>query len=302
MLRRIAIGIGCAIALALGPTVLSAPAIVHPYNIWMSARTYPRVLHTSGSHRFTLEVALQNRRSTTSGLTVSVDNYLHLVFAANRMVYAVSYGRLSTQPPAVAHVMRQPAPTNSPRWMCFTNTANSFIAISVTMPAHTSTTLRLPVTAVVPYWLPNPVTPLTDHGLYTLETLNVGWSSAFASSSWSVTAPAVRLDGAPGEEISFSGPGEIIDDGVGRALPIDGTTDPPAPHRLLVLSARHWLGHSRWRLVPIAAIRTDAHGYFTYRWVPQRPGYYQIQGRMPHPPPGILPDSACGEIAHVIAP
>jgi hypothetical protein len=299
VLRRIGIG-SIIVALALGPAAGSAVATVRAFNIWASARAYPRLLHSTGNHRFTLEVLVENRRSSTARLFFSVSDD-NLVFDGRRMVFRMSYGTVTVQPPAVGSVIRLAPPTDAPAYMCFSTDAGDSIGIDVTMPAHTKTTLRVELTAVVPYWLPNPVTPFTRHGLYTVFEPDLSWNSAFANVATEIPVAPVRLTGAPGEELFFNGPGEILDDAVGGVFPIGGTTDPPAPHRLVVLTARRWLGHSRWRTVPVALIRTDGLGYFNYNWVPRRPGYYQIVGRMPHPARGILPDGACGQIAHVIA-
>lgn len=286
-------------ALALG-SAGSALATVRAFHIWMSARAYPRVLRASGSHHFTVDVAIQNRRSSIARLSLELDAR-NLVFDGRRMVYEYSFGPVTVRPPTVGRSYRLPAPSDLPMFMCYPNDAVSVIFVDLKMPAHTRTTLRFQLTAAFPYWLPNPFTPFVPHGHYTFVAPDMSWNSSFANQATEIPVAPVRLVGPPGEEIVFNGPGDPVGGAVGAPLAIGGTTNPPAPRRLIVLTARRWLGHSRWRTVPVGIVRTDGLGYFNYNWVPTRPGNYQIVGRMAHPPRGILPDGACGQIAQVVA-
>lgn len=170
-------------------------ATVRAGNVWISSRTYPRVPRPTGSHRFTVELAIQNHRSNRSKVGLSLSD-LNMVFDGRMMAYRLSFGPVSAQPPAVVQVGTPVPLARGVDYMCVPNDANDAFGVGITMPAHSTTKVRIAVTVVTPSWL-DPYIPFAQQGLSAIYEPDISWYSPFLSSTDMIPVAPVRMTGPP---------------------------------------------------------------------------------------------------------
>ena len=272
---------------ARGDAAASAPQVT------VTTEVSPRVLNSIDQRSLTLNVGIVN-----NGPAVQVD----VTIGGHRWPAAaltdggpLGFGSPTLEPPATFMPVPVPPITPSPL-ACVRGEAVDGRQYGVGLPALSTTVLRVPLLALVPYW------PGTN---YTPEVTWWTTNSTFPKMTRVVVKP-IQMTGPTGVHIELATrPRDKVT--IGRAITIVGTTDPAIQHRRIKLTANYFPVSDgspvlRSRITSIADVITNEHGRFKLPpWHLKHPGFYQLLSRAEHPGHGVQPDRACGPLIQAIA-
>jgi hypothetical protein len=182
-------------------------------------------------------------------------------------------------------------------WQCSRGPSFDYDWADVLVPAHSTTTLVVPMTANVPSW------PGTDYTPEVFEDVVSGQSETETP----IAVPRVTMGGPTGVHIEITAHthGRLS---TGAAVALTGSTSPPDPGaivrvrvRAFVMQQNSWLGAAA--TVLFSRVRTDARGRFRIEgWHPRRPGVYEVLSRIDHPRHALQADKNCAPAIYVTTP
>ena len=243
-------------------------------------------LHSRGNHSFALRVRIANDGP------------------AQRVVFDVAgarwpggqtgggplrFGQPSMDGPGTVTPAAFSVPPIFP-YACFRGPAYDFDILVVNVPAQTTTTVVVPLRAVVPPWPGTRYTP----------TVNATYADG---TQVGVGVPRVKMPGPTGFRIALRvrHPRTLI-----RArtpATIAGRTFPTVPNALVRVTVRRIGTHSLGSLFTtlVETTRTNSSGRFRAGWRPRSRGIYLVAARIPDPGPGLLRDATCPTSVSVLA-
>lgn len=272
---------------ARGDAAASAPQVT------VTAEVSPRVLNSIDRRSLTLNVGIVN-----NGPAVQV--YLAIgghpwPGAALTEGGPLGFGSPTLDPPATFKPVPVPPIAPSPL-ACVRGEEVDGRQYGVGLPALSTTVLRVPLLALVPYW------PDTN---YTPEVTWWPTNSTFPKTTLIVVTP-VQMTGPTGVHIELATTPHLKVT-IGRAITIVGTTDPAIQHRSIKITVKYFPVSDgspvlRPRIMSVADVITNEHGRFKLPpWHLKHPGLYQLLSRAVHSGHGIQPDHACGPLIQAIA-
>ncbi len=245
----------------------------------VTASVSTRTLRSNGERSLELFLHVNNEgEAQTVGIEVGGGEWPYQTFGG-----PLAFGAPSMQGPGAVRLGSAPVPAFLGS-SCARGNPIDFTLLLVTVPAQTSTTVELPVTAIVPSL------PGTD---YTPRVL-LNWDNPPAARRISV--PPVRMTGPTGFTIRLkTRPAGTIR--AGRRVAILGSTSPAVRHASVRVSVRRAPVDGTRTPGPahlIGVVRTDGGGRFSVaRWTPSAAGAYQVLARIAHPGGGLMHDSTC---------
>ncbi|MEA2273966.1 MAG: hypothetical protein QOI98_2674 [Solirubrobacteraceae bacterium] len=175
---------------------------------------------------------------------------------------------------------------------CFRGQLVGSGGVTLTLPADTRTTLRIPVRLAAPPWRG------TDYAPRFMAVFPYDGSQA-RPDVLRFRAPAFRVIGARGLRIRLAsdlprGRDRLVRVAAHERVRLIGTTDPVVRH------ARLWIGYrrpsntgGRARSATIARVRTDGRGRFSLTWSPPRRGDYQLAANYASTQGSLVSDRTC---------
>jgi hypothetical protein len=284
-------GVMAGLAVASGAVVGAGSPVAQAdaSSVEITAAVSTMVLRSTGDHSFDLLVRLQNAGPAQQ---------IELQVAGKPWPAGTRGGPLLFGVPAMdgpGDVTRPPlsVPAILPG-ACFRGPAYDFTVLVVSIPTQMTTTLVLPITAVVPAWPATDYTPLLARyepgGQPNLQPIAIG-------------VPHVTMTGPTGFRIALSIGHRTTWIRVRTPVTITGTTSPPVPHALVRVTAAHsptsgaQLRHRRL----LAVTRTNSHGQFRLpTWRPPHSGGYEVLAGIVHPSAGLLHDGTCPTAVNVL--
>jgi hypothetical protein len=269
------VAVGLAVAGAVAVDTVSAGGKPQ-----LTASVSRTVLHSAGKHSFTLRLRIVNSGSAQRlAINVAGARWPGGQTAGGTL----RFGRASMHGAGSVTVLPFSVPPIVPG-TCIRGPIFDVDGLLVSVPAQTTTTLRLPLTAVVPPWPGTHYTP----------AVTVFYADGQRAR---LPVPHVTMRGPTGVHITVSVRHRGASIRAGAPATIVGTTVPAVRGADVSVTFKHVgaLMSSR-----TAVGRTDGRGRFRVRWKPALAGGYQVSARIRHPGRGLLPDSACPVLVDVL--
>jgi hypothetical protein len=176
---------------------------------------------------------------------------------------------------------------------CARGAAVDFGGITLSLPAHSVTTVRYRVRLAAPVWPGMRPSVLAYAAVPAIDPGGGPWQRLGRVRLTRVGRTGVRivLRAAAGARMSGRGEGALVR--LGRPVLIAGSTRPRLVHAALRVAAVSLARSSRPRRLAIRAIRTGADGRFSVSWRPPTAGTYVITATVVRGTSAYVSDTGC---------